>query len=61
MKHKYKEKCDCCGKWSFYYAGHSNKLICDECFKKTNGKIELDEPVQTTIFDFIEENKGKDD
>lgn len=36
MKHKYKEKCDVCGKWSQYYTITDNGtptgfLICDEC------------------------------
>lgn len=32
-------------------------LVCNDCLESTHGKIELDEPIQTNIFDFIEESE----
>lgn len=32
--HKYQEKCDDCGKWSYTYMGYDRKLLCKECIKK---------------------------
>lgn len=40
MKHKWKEKCDCCGKWTDDYStGYdldgNGYLICNECSAET--------------------------
>jgi transcription elongation factor Elf1 len=45
MIHKWKEKCDICGKWSEYYTTIDNGkpkglLICDECKSKEVDKDE---------------------
>lgn len=51
---KYKERCECCDTWSDDYDTSTGKIICKNCMKKYDGKVELDMPVQTSIFDFIE-------
>ena len=45
MKHKWKEKCDVCGKWSDSYTTIDNGtpkgiLVCDECKSKEDDKDE---------------------
>ncbi len=55
MKQKYKEKCDICGKWTNNFDTSKGIIICDLCMNENKGKVELEEPVQTTIFDFIKE------
>lgn len=39
MNHKWRERCDCCGKWSNDYTTIDNGepkglLLCDECYSK---------------------------
>ena len=53
MKHKYKEQCCHCGKWTYDYDTSSGKLLCRQCLQETGGKLELEEPVQLTIDAFL--------
>lgn len=54
---RFKDKCDVCGKWKNNCTGYKGMLVCYDCLERTHGKIELDEPVQTNIFDFLEESE----
>lgn len=57
MKHsKYKEQCSCCGKYVNDFDTSTGKIVCGECMDKNGGKKELEEPVQTDIFEYIQEN-----
>lgn len=51
MKRRFKEKCEVCGQWSHYYQSHNGLLVCDNCMIKHQGKIELEEPEQLSIYD----------
>lgn len=53
MKHKYKEQCCHCGKWTYDYDTSSGKLLCRQCLQETGGKLKLEEPVQLTIYAFL--------
>ena len=53
MKHKYKEQCCHCGKWTYDYDTSTGKLLCRQCLQETGGKLELEEPVQLTIDAFL--------
>ena len=55
MIHKYKEKCDVCGKWGKCYQSHKGKMIvCDKCVKEKQGRFELAEPIQITLAEALE-------
>lgn len=56
---KYKERCERCGTWSDDYDTSTGMIICKDCMKKHGGKVELDIPVQTNIYDFIEVSKSE--
>lgn len=61
MKQRFKEKCDICGKSSYFYRGYETQIICDSCMgiKEDEEKEEVKKVVhkakqqQTNIFDFI--------
>ena len=53
MKHKYKEQCCHCGKWTYDYDTSSGKLLCRQCLQETGGKLKLEEPVKLTIYAFL--------
>ena len=54
-RHRFKDKCDICGKWSHEYQSYKQKMVvCDECMKKYEGRFELDEPQQLDIYEMEE-------
>ena len=58
MKHRFKDKCDVCGTWSNSYEVYKSKMIvCDKCMAKHNGRFELKEVEQLSIFDIPCEEK----
>ena len=36
--HRFQEKCDKCGKWSYSYMGYDGKVLCSECVKNKSEK-----------------------
>lgn len=53
---RFKDKCDICDEWKNDCAGYKGMIICKSCYEKEYGKVELDEPEQTTIFDFLKDS-----
>lgn len=56
MKHRFKEKCDKCGQFSFFYSGYEKHIICDSCIEKGEEEPkekDIHKAKQTNIFDFI--------
>lgn len=61
MKHRFKEKCDICQTWQNEYQSYKGKMIvCDRCMKEKQGKFELEEPVNVTIYEELERLENED-
>lgn len=50
---KFKDECDYCKQWKYGCKGYKGMLVCPDCIHLNGGKLEI-EPIQTTLFDFIE-------
>lgn len=52
-KSRFRDECDVCHEWKDECAGFKGMLICKGCYEETHGIIELKEPIQTDIFQFM--------
>lgn len=57
FRSRFRDKCEVCGEWKVC-AGYKGIAICQDCFEKTEGKIELKVPVQDSLFDEILRKDG---
>ena len=60
-KKPFKEKCDLCGQWSFYYQGYGNKIICNSCLEKMKNNEHDESDKQESIIEKDEDNEGQMD
>ena len=60
MKSKYKWPCDICKSFTNEFQMIGERLVCPSCMKKTGGKMELKTPIQTSIFEFLEDKNRRE-